>query len=286
MAGILQALELTEDVLEDSAPSVNIQIPPANSIANFWPEIQHLVVVPRDLQRTITTPTQAAYVGLRLLQTLLFDYSFARDRRYTNLYKHEQLRPWALEASTLLWKRLGKWSLPAGASTIRNEMQVLYMRQLDLLAFPKENSADDFTSSPRAALSLTSALLELLYACTTYSVSEMNQIDLASLFARLRSVSEMLSKSEESESSRWSRYKFLIVDAIQPAVAELCRDVTALTALHRDLQVRHRSCHAFQLTNLARIMPMDITWELVCGSRRAAVCAVLERSGDIYFWNV
>jgi serine/threonine-protein kinase ATR len=255
--GILLALKRAEEVFEPPLLSVNATLPPASGITEFWPDMQNLVAVPQDLQRTITTPTQAVYVGFRLSQALLESYIVPSQQRDTP-DTHEHLRLWALDACTSLWKGLRKWSLRADAHFFQDEIQTMYMDQLKILAFPKAMAPDDFANSQKAALCLTSGLLDMLQICSTSAVSEPNQTRLASLLAHLRNILMTLPEPDHPQDRRWQNLILLITESMEPSITKCCRDVEKLTSFHPDLQV----CLAptvclSQLIPSACAMPLD-----------------------------
>jgi len=232
----LLALERAEEILEASVPTVDITIPSASSITEFWPDIQHLVAVPQDLQRTITVPVRAIYVGFRLSQALL-ESCLTPDRRPNSLDNHEHLRPWALDVCRSLWESLRRWSTSADSNSIQGVLQAMYMEQLNSLAFPNPNAPDDFANSPKAALAIISGLLDMLQLSSTSAISEPNQIYLATLLARLRRVLVEASDSDLSENRRWRTLVHLIANSMEPDIVACCRNVAKLTSLHLDLQV-------------------------------------------------
>ncbi|KAF2678362.1 hypothetical protein K458DRAFT_348412 [Lentithecium fluviatile CBS 122367] len=265
---IILALEPTEEVIEAAPPAVHVQLPPASSITVFWPDVQNCVVVPQDLQRDITSLIKATYIGFRLNQALL-QTCLARSREPPRLGSREHLRPWALDACTTLWRSFKTWSLAADTSPINDEIQAMYMEQLETVAFPNADVQDDFSNSHKAALSITSGLLDLLPSGSASPLSESHQIRLAMLLARLRSVLEELPQPDRSEDRRRWRLRDLIMDSMEPSVASYCWDIAAFTSLHRDLQLA-----------LCLWTPPG-NWPAEVEELRAALCS----DGSDAFWN-
>ena len=230
-------MERAEEVLETTLPPVTFTLPSASTITEFWPDIQHLVAVPQDLQRTIETPVQAVYVGFRLNQAILEGCITVNSLpRSLNTYEH--LRPWALDACTSLWQSHCKWTNFEETSPIQNDVQAVYLEQLKLLALPDPNAEEDLANSQKATLAITSGLLDVLHMVSTSPMPEANQISLATLLAHLR---RALAKTQEPDrlelSRRWRALEHMISDTLEPEIVACCRDVSKLSSLHRDLQV-------------------------------------------------
>jgi serine/threonine-protein kinase ATR len=220
--------------------------------------------VPQDLQTTINSLVQAVFVGFLLNQALL-QTCLGPRRDIASLDTYDNLRPWAIEVCTVLWQSIGKWLPTTDTDASRDEIQAMYMKQLETLAFPNSKAQDNSATSQRAALFITSGLIDLLQSCSRSTFSESNQIQLASLLARLRSMLDELPERDHPENRCQRNIRNLIMDYMEPGVAAYCEDVPALTSLHRDLQVPPLSVSSnAPLTRLAFSMSMDFTRRLAC----------------------
>jgi serine/threonine-protein kinase ATR len=262
---ILLALKLDE-ATEDLFPvSFNIVLPFSGTIVDFWPDSQNLVALPRGLQRTLTSPFQALCIAFQLL-TIMFPSDTIKPTSF-NSSSHEHLRPWALDNAMLLWQSLKRWATISESTPFRKELEFMYIQLLETLSLPKLIAEDDFSCSTKSALCFTSALLDLIQSCSASPFVESNQIQLAYMLNRLRSIFEALTDNETPRNRRLSSLEHLIRDSVEPSIADFCQDGANFTSLHQDLQVC-TFIHRFPicLILLALTMPLDFSRALAIGS--------------------
>jgi serine/threonine-protein kinase ATR len=220
------------EAVEVPLASLSVSVPSASSITEFWPDMQQLVAVSQDLQKTITKPAQAAYLGFRLLQALI-EICIAPFEQPGCDQTYAHLHLWALSNCKSLWRNFRRWSSAADTDPIQNGVQAMYMEQLTLLAFPMPKADDDPKNSTKASLIFSWGLQDLLHDCST-SMPESNQVRLATILARLRRV---LVETGRPEDPHWDSPVHVVIDYMEPAILSYCQDTDKITSLHRDLQV-------------------------------------------------
>jgi serine/threonine-protein kinase ATR len=233
--GILSAMTCAEEAVEVPLASLSVSLPSASSITEFWPDMQQLVAVSQDLQKTITKPAQAAYLGFRLLQALIevCVAPFAKPG-YDQSYAHLHL--WVLSNCKSLWRSFRRRTPAANTvptDPIQTGVQAIYMEQLTLLAFPTTNANDDPKNSMKASVIFSTNLCHLIRDCSTY-MPEANQIRLATILVRLR---RALVETGHPEDPAWDSPVHMIVDDVGREISSYCQDADNITPLHRDLQV-------------------------------------------------
>lgn len=227
-------------MLEPSSAFFTVTLPSSSSISEFWPDSQQFVALPQGLQRTLSCPVHTILVGFRLLgaiQRSCFD-SMQPSRASTS----EQLLPWVFDSFLTLWHDLKKWVISAERTKICDEIEDMYMRLLEELSLPILEVEDGFSYTPKSALSLNTALLELTQSCLTRPLLEWQQKRLAALWIRLRSVLEGTSERTHAANRTQRNPTHLIADSVERRVADLCNDTTSFAALHRDLKVGTLGC--------------------------------------------
>src|SRR5437764_910988 len=81
--GILAGLDAVNEPTSSSPPpSFNVALPSSSSISEFWPESQHFVALPHDLQRNITSQVGSIHIGFSLLLALV-NFIQPRQKVYT-----------------------------------------------------------------------------------------------------------------------------------------------------------------------------------------------------------
>ena len=185
LIGILDATELTEDLSELRLPSFKVTLPSSENIGAIWPDSQQLVALPQGLQRTVSSPASALYMGFRLLGTLV-ECCFSSPQGVANCSVFEPLRPWALSSCLLLWSSFTNWTADVKRNPLDDDIEASYMQSLSILALPNTDW-DQYWSSNAMAL-FTSGLIDAIRTCLSRPFSQANQARLAYVLIRLQSI--------------------------------------------------------------------------------------------------
>ncbi|KAF2644722.1 hypothetical protein P280DRAFT_390394 [Massarina eburnea CBS 473.64] len=231
---VLYASDIDDGTDNLLSASFNLTLPTSSSIGDFWTESQHLVALPQGLQRKVRSAFQALYISFRLL--IVMFPSNPKLSAESIMPSREHMQPWALDSAVTLWQNLKGWATISENVTFRVELEAMYIQLLETLSLPNPEVEEDFSCSPKSASLFMFALLELIQSCSASPLAEPNQIRLASLFNRLRSIFETLADNEH-KSRRLSRLEHLIRDFMEPSVANFCQQVTNFTVLHENLQL-------------------------------------------------
>jgi hypothetical protein len=110
-----------------------------------------------------------------------------------------------------------------------------FLEVLEAVAVPVVSSKDQFPGSSKAAHTLVQGLSSLL---EKPNLSDVNQIQLASLLIRLRNIVDGLGEPHsKSESQRPTSSSIVLVD-LEIGVKSLCQNAETFSGLQKDLQVR------------------------------------------------
>ncbi|CAI6340552.1 unnamed protein product [Periconia digitata] len=215
--------------LSSYEPSFKVDLPCSSSIMQLWPDCQNLVALPEGLQRTITSPFQAIYIGFQLLQVL---FPIGTDV----LISHERLQPWGLDSTVSLWRCFQDWIAISATVSLRLELEATYLQLLETIALPRIDAEDSFSCSAKSAMVLMPALVSLLQYCCEPHCQEATQIRFAALFNHLRGVSNTIA-DDRPPGDKLFRLGHLIRDGLEPSIADFCRDTSMFVSLHRDLKL-------------------------------------------------
>lgn len=233
---IILALDIDDETAELPPASFKVALPYPSSIGEFWPYSQQLVALPHDLQRTITTPTHATYIAFHLLHAIILSNLHSRQR-VADSSASEHQRQWALDSCLTLWLNFKLWIGSSESGPLLHEIAAMSMQLLETFTLPNQETEVIFECSSRSAQSLSSSLVDLLQTCASSPFSEANQLRLASLLTRLRTVLGESSKQRLFSSRRHENLKSLVLDYLEPVVSGICQDMASFNRLHRDLQV-------------------------------------------------
>jgi serine/threonine-protein kinase ATR len=245
LLGILVELESVNDPSSTLAPSFSVTLPSSRNVGEFWPESQQTVALPHDLQQVVTSQLGAVYVGFSLLQACVNALS-TKKGKIAGFAALEHHQPWLQDSVCALWKHFRRWTTSSEKRPIHDEITTLYLDLLETAFFPTAAAEDGLPNSLKSGQALTSSLDELLENSSASSMSETNQIRLASMFARLCSVLKTLSAQPSISRRRLDATKTVMLNDTEAAVARACQNVEQFSQLHKDLQVRVRRCSTFQ----------------------------------------
>ncbi|KAF2115782.1 hypothetical protein BDV96DRAFT_599348 [Lophiotrema nucula] len=223
---------------EDSAPVIGpfkTTLPSSGSISDFWPESQQHVALPQSLQRTVSSRQQAFLASFHLLLVIL-DYSEPSDRKVSLPVSGADHLPWVLENCLSLYHGFRQWSSRFARGKLQDEVEALYMQVLEKLCIPRFSSDTKFSRSPKIVLSISSGVSELVKLCSSTPFSQPNQIRLAILLTRLRSSLQSPDDQNADSHAHDAGLKDIITENMEPAIVQMCQDVTKLKSLDKNLQ--------------------------------------------------
>ena len=259
LTGILDAAELPEDFTKPFLSSFRIILPSSESIGAIWPDSQQLVALPQGLQRTISSPVNASYIGFRLLG-ILVESCFALPQSVASYSAFETLRPWALSSCLDLWSSFTNWTAGTQRETLDDDMESSYLQSLSMLALPSADKEQSWSSNVMTLF--TSGLIDAIRTCSLRPFSQANQARLAYVLIRLQSilpdvedgtteksrcVKAFLIKHQilivprlvysDCGSYHQSKLTILVRDSMLPEISRICYDITHFKALQKDLRV-------------------------------------------------
>lgn len=113
---------------------------------------------------------------------------------------------------------------------------LLYLQLLETSLFPSTPPGDRPSTSPKTAQALIRSLDEFLDNLSTPPASEGNQVRLASIFTRLRSIVSSSTNPSTSRRRQDTSVAFILQD-VEKSVARTCQDVDHFSSFQKDLQV-------------------------------------------------
>ncbi|KAF2267881.1 hypothetical protein CC78DRAFT_565700 [Lojkania enalia] len=233
---IIIALDPSDQMLHLHSSSLRAILPPSSGISLFWPESQQYVALPEGSQWTITSYSQAIFIGFHLLKVLL-DIIQSSDHHRFLPFSYGEYLPWALEACLALWQNFKQRATHIERGPLLDQMETMFMSLLELLCVPASNVAR-ISYSPKAALSISFSLSDLLEVYSKNPPSISNQVQLASLLARLRASLEIQMKEQSLNLRRYESYtKRNVIDNLEPSVLRICKDTSIFKSLEKDLQL-------------------------------------------------
>jgi len=213
-----------------------VALPSSSSISEFWPESQHFVALPHDLQRAITSQIGSIHVGFSLLLALV-DVIQARGKTYATFITLAHHLPWVVDSVQALWQHFRRWTTTSEKRPLYDGVMLVYLQLLETSLFPLATPGDRPSTSLKTAQALTSGLIELLDNLLMPPASEGNQLRLASIFARLRSIVGCSSINPSTSQHRQNASISFILEGLEKCVARTCQDVDHFSKFHKDLQV-------------------------------------------------
>lgn len=234
---LVAELESTNDSASPLKLSFHATVPSSSSIAEFWPESQHFVALPHDLQRAITSRLAAIYIAFNLLSVLMRPTRTKRDQS-TASATFEHHHPWISDSTFVLWQHYKRWAAVSESRPFQDETTALYLQLLDTAAFPTTEPEDKLSNSSRAAQALASRLHDLLENHNTFVLSIANQIRLASLLMRLCKALSIMHTNESGIPLRRSQTnRLVLLNDLQANIALICQRPELFNTLCKDLQV-------------------------------------------------
>lgn len=217
-------------------PSIHpfqVVLPSTSSIAEFWPESQHFVALPHELQKTVSSHLGATYIGLNILLALINGNQKKPGQRNdsTALERHE---PWVLDTCLALWQQFRRWTTGADRKTFHDESVSSFLHLLDAILLPQNIPKACLTESAKAAQFFACGISSLL---DKPKFSVMNQLQLASLLIRVRTALYSQSQLAPKTVRRRASSIATIASDTEASIERFCQDADKFSSLHNDLQV-------------------------------------------------
>jgi serine/threonine-protein kinase ATR len=239
------ALEATDQVSEMLHPSFNVNLPPSDSISEFWPDSQHIVALPRGSQTNITSQLQAILLGLKLVLIIL-DSTLSTVHWSAVPFATEAYFPWALDACLTLWQRYRQCVAHLERAISHDEIEATFLNILNVVALPIISPDNELSRSPKVVLSFTTRLSDLIQTCSISPLSPLNQTRLASLLIRLRSSLEEPQDRGNDTRHHYRDSRTLVVDHLGTTIDSVCQNIKNHKGLERDLQVEYSNALKYQ----------------------------------------
>ncbi|KAI8936862.1 hypothetical protein NX059_006098 [Plenodomus lindquistii] len=217
-------------------PKFSVTIPSSSSIAKFWPESQHFVALPHDLQIGLTSHLTAIHVGFRLLLVLV-SMTPPVDAKQTGPTSVEPELPWALDSTIAMWQCFNRWTSSLDQSPIRDDIVMLYLQLIEALILPNASRRGRFASSPKAARAVVKSLCKFTERELLSTLSEPVQVQLALLLTRLRSNLSSSSASIAVNRSRRVQSQSNDLDILEAGIVRFCSSTELFMAVCKDLQL-------------------------------------------------
>jgi serine/threonine-protein kinase ATR len=221
-----------------SAPvlSFNIALPSSSSIGKFWPDSQQIIALPHDLQRAITSQLGAIYIGFCLLLSLAnVTQPQGRTPATPGVLDHNLL--WIVDSFQALWKHFRRWTTSTENCLLSGEITLAYLQLLEILFLPTASPGDRCSAPLKNAQALIDSLSEFLDGLSSAPASEVGQVRLAIMFARLRNTLTLPSTNGSTSRRRQDTSRVITLNDVEEIVARACHDVEYFSKLHKDLQV-------------------------------------------------
>ncbi len=207
-------------------------VPSTSSLNDFWPESKQLIAVPHNLQRTISAPISAIYIGINILLALC---TVSNQTSRNAIY--EQQTMWALDICDELWYYFRRWTTGPTKPPLYDETMTIYMQLLEALAIPNNVHRDCALSLRKATLMTIGSVACLVESLAIPSMSECNQLQLALMVTRLY----YSTQTEVSRGSLLDRRRQPVrtfdTDALKQSAKRICENSELLSGLQKDLQV-------------------------------------------------
>jgi serine/threonine-protein kinase ATR len=230
---IIAELEAVRDPSTPLIQSFRVTIPSPSCIGAFWTESQQFVAIPHELQRTVSSQIAAIYIGFSLLLALIGGSKLQKGQ-CTDFSASENHQPWVLDTCLVLWQHFRRWTTGSEKGSLQDGTVGLYLEVLQTVLGPTKDSEVRVSRSAKSAQSLIRGLASLL---EKPNLSAPNQLKLALLLVRSRTVVTDLSTPAFASSRRRVNSSVVIIDDLETSIAQLCHDTQKLTSLQRVLQV-------------------------------------------------
>ncbi|CAO2647756.1 Nn.00g086780.m01.CDS01 [Neocucurbitaria sp. VM-36] len=233
---ILSELDFVNDATSFSKPSFHVALPSSSSIGEFWPESQHFVALPHDLQRTVASHIGAVYVGSRILLALV-DAVHPPMRTSTSSACFQHYLPWVMDSCIALWQHYKYCTTGSENHLLHDGIVALYLQALNSVTFTSTAPEDRFFKTPKAAQFLICSITDLLEHFLASNLSDSIQTQFASTLTRLRSVLNISTTNDFTSQPRQEATRSVILRDLEFSIAEVCQDAERFSALHKDLQL-------------------------------------------------
>ena len=207
-------------------------IPSISTVNDFWPESKQLIAVPHDLQRTISSPTSAIYIGFNLLVALS---ASARWRSQSALFKQQS--SWVSDICDELWHYFRRWTTGSNKRPLHDETIALYMQLVETFAVPELEPRDHSSTLRKAASMAISSVAHLIENLATSPMSDSNQTQLALMVTRLRYLAQPDVSQRSALDPRHETSKAFCTEMLKQSATIICKNTEVLSGLQKDLQV-------------------------------------------------
>lgn len=212
-------------------------MPGAGAIGEFWPSSLKFVALPQACQVTLTARSQAVYIALRLVQSLMMCGKANQETKSnTATFQFKGHFLWALELCCSLWQGFSRFK-QAERGRLADAIEGVYLEVLQTVALPNIVAAGNSPLSLKTGVILSTSLAELVQVCATSPFSVDNQVQLASTLTRLRSTLETLDDFGRDQCRSRRGLKNAIIDTMTPTILDTCQNVAKYSTLQKDLQV-------------------------------------------------
>lgn len=188
--------------------------------------------MPHYLQRAVSSPTVAIYVGLSITAALC-----ASARRGSRNFLSEQQSTWILDICDELWNYLQRWTTSSDEWPLHDETIAIYMQLMEVLAVPDPEANEYCPSLLKATLTAVSSLASLVRALDTSPMSDSNQTQLALLLTRFCHLAQPEERQSNVLDRRRNPLQVLDTDALRQSAQMVCENTELLSGLEKDLQV-------------------------------------------------
>lgn len=233
---IIAELELVNNNVSPVGSAINIVLPSSSSIGKFWPESQQSVALPHDLQKAVTTPLAAVYIGFSLLHAVAgTKRQEARILMRPQSFEHHL--PWIIDSTVALWAYFRRWTTVSDQQPLRDDVISLHLLLIESLVVLVAEPTYNVPSSPKIPKSLVCILGSFLETLFNLALSEPNQIQLASILLNLRGTPVLSTAQDDAPHGRAATTRSAMLHDLETSVARTCQNVDLMISLHRDLQV-------------------------------------------------
>ncbi|KAH6616589.1 hypothetical protein C7974DRAFT_427548 [Boeremia exigua] len=231
VACIRDELKATNEPVTAQAASFRVAVPSMSSLNDFWPESEQLIAVPHNLQRTISSPIAAIYVGLNILVTLCNSVR----RGHCNLF--EQQYSWILDTCDELWHYFRRWTIELTMRPLHDETVALYVELLGSFVVPDLEHKGYPLSLRKTALTTISSIASLVETLNTLPMSDKNQIQLALVVTRLWHFTQVKAPKRSVLDRQRQPSRVFDTDIMKQSVRKTCGNTQVLSGLQKDLQL-------------------------------------------------
>jgi serine/threonine-protein kinase ATR len=230
---IIVELETVSDLNLPLIRSFRVELPSSGSIGEFWPQSQHFVALPHELQKTVSAQTGAIYIAYNLLLSLVKSAHGSRAQcTETAAFEHQQ--PWVLDTCHVLWRHFKRWTNGSDKCSFHDEVVSSYIQVLEAITVSMRISENQPSGSAKAAQSLVHGLSDIL---ENSSLSTVSQVQLASLLIHLRAVLGDFSQTTSADARQRVPPSLVIAEGLETTISQFCHNVDKFSGVQKDLKV-------------------------------------------------